>query len=103
MNKRGDITITILVIGVFMVCTAAIFSLYFSGTIVRDTSLGVDTMEEMNSYIDKYEFGAPYTKFKKDPTKIQTMDAAKRQVLHLNKTKGDVIVFYVNYKINQIP
>ena len=54
-NKRADITITVLVIGVFALCSLALFSFYYSSTdVVRNPSLGLDLMERMNSQLEKY-------------------------------------------------
>jgi len=56
-NKRGDIPVMILVIGVFAICTLAIISFSFVG---NKTTKGfyesIESMEEMNSLIQKYYF-----------------------------------------------
>ncbi len=56
LNKRGDIPITILVIGVLLVCALAIFS-FFSSTIkTRNYFAGVGVVEKMNSQIEEKIF-----------------------------------------------
>ena len=47
MNKRGDIPITILVIGILAICTLAIFSFYFSDRSVKSSLNSVDVIEKV--------------------------------------------------------
>lgn len=47
MNKRGDIPITILVIGILAICTLAIFSFYFSDRSVKSGLNSVDVIEKV--------------------------------------------------------
>jgi hypothetical protein len=56
MNKKGDIPITILVIGVVVVCAFALFSFTASTTRVRNTFVGIGLIEKMNSQIEKNTF-----------------------------------------------
>jgi len=52
MNRRGDIPIIILVVGVMLVCTIAIIS-FFSSTINGGNSfVGVELVEQMNVNIE---------------------------------------------------
>jgi hypothetical protein len=44
-NKRADIPVTILVIGIFAVCTLAIFSFYYSASIVSNKMNSVVVVE----------------------------------------------------------
>ena len=56
-NKRGDIPVTVLVIGVFAICTLAIIS--FSLASIKSTKgfkESIQAVEEMNSEIQKYSF-----------------------------------------------
>jgi len=56
INKRGDIPITILVVGVLLVCSIAIIS-FFSSTIkARNSFIGVNLMEQLNIQIEKKIF-----------------------------------------------
>jgi hypothetical protein len=59
-DKRADITIAVLVLGVFAVCTLTLISFYYSSFMIRDPSLGLDVMEEMNSQIEKYNSPQQY-------------------------------------------
>jgi hypothetical protein len=56
-NKRGDIPITILVIGVFAVCTLAILSFIASTISLRNSFVGIDLTEKINKQIETKEFG----------------------------------------------
>jgi len=47
MNKRGDIPITILVIGILAICTLAIFSFYFSDRSVKSSLNSVGVIEKV--------------------------------------------------------
>ena len=52
-NKRGDIPITILVIGVLVVCTLAILSFIKSDIEVKKSFSGVDVLEKANMNIER--------------------------------------------------
>ena len=52
-NKRGDIPVTILVIGVFVVCTLAILSFINSNLSISKTFVGTDLMEKANIDIER--------------------------------------------------
>lgn len=53
MNRRGDIPITFLVVGVVLVCCIAVFS-FLSTTIKATNSLvGVRLLERLNSQIEE--------------------------------------------------
>lgn len=55
-NKKGDIPITILVIGVVAVCALALLSFLSSSFDIEQSFAGVALMEEINSEIDEYYF-----------------------------------------------
>lgn len=55
-NKRGDIPVTILVIGVVAVCILAILSFLSSSFNFSHSFAGISEIEEMNSKIDEYYF-----------------------------------------------
>lgn len=56
-NKRGDIPITILVIGVFTICTLAILSFFNSSFQTEESFVGINEMEKINIQIEKYNSG----------------------------------------------
>ena len=55
-NKAGDISVTILVIGVFAVCTFALFTFIYSSAKSENSIRGFEVMEQANSQIEKYYF-----------------------------------------------
>jgi hypothetical protein len=54
MNKRGDIPLTILVIGVFAVCTLALISFIYSSYLINKAFVGVEIMEKANIQIESH-------------------------------------------------
>lgn len=56
LNKRGDIPITILVIGVLAVCLLAILSFYFSDRAVKNTFVSIDLPEKVAIEVEKISF-----------------------------------------------
>lgn len=55
-NKRGDLPVTLLVIGVILICSLALFSFFYSSFYVGQSLVGVSQIEELNSKIDQYYF-----------------------------------------------
>lgn len=55
-NKRGDVPITILVIGVFSVCTLALISFYYASVQVGNAFAGINMLENINSIAEKIKF-----------------------------------------------
>lgn len=55
-DKRGDIPLVILVIGIMLICALALFSFSSSMTKVRNSFLGIGLIENMNSQIEKNYF-----------------------------------------------
>lgn len=54
-SRKGDIPITILVIGVFAVCTLAMLSFFAASISSRNSFVGVDIIEDSNKNIEKGE------------------------------------------------
>jgi len=55
-NRRGDIPITILVIGIILVCILALISFLSSTTKVKNSFVGIGVLEKMNMQIEKNYF-----------------------------------------------
>lgn len=55
-NKRGDIPITILVLGTFAICTLALVSFFASSAFVGESFTEIDLMEQMSSKINEHSF-----------------------------------------------
>ena len=55
-NKRGDITITLLVIGVLALCALAMLTFFLNDFNVTNSFSSVGVMKNMNSAISEYNF-----------------------------------------------
>ena len=55
INRRGDVPISILVLGVVAVCALAIISFSISGNSARN-NLGIGIMEEIYSAVEEFHF-----------------------------------------------
>ncbi len=55
-NKRADIPITILVLGVFVICALAVTSFMIFKIEGSKDSLGVELFQEINTDIEKFNF-----------------------------------------------
>ena len=55
-NKRGDIPVTILVIGVIAICGLALLSFFSSSFKLEQSFTNVPVMEELNVKIAEYNF-----------------------------------------------
>ena len=55
-NKKGDISITLLVLGVFAVCSLALFSFYISGINGKETAIRVGIVEKIKSLEEEIRF-----------------------------------------------
>ena len=55
-NRKADLPVTILVIGVFAVCSLALFSFLMSSLEAGNSFIGVGLMENLNSQINSYYF-----------------------------------------------
>jgi hypothetical protein len=52
MNKRGDLPVTLLIIGVFVVCTLALLSFVYSSFRIQKSFVGVEIIEKANIQIE---------------------------------------------------
>jgi len=57
-NKKGDIAITLLVMGVFAVCSLALLTFFISDFTISNSFVGIDMVHKLNSQIDEYDFYA---------------------------------------------
>ncbi|MBI2043516.1 hypothetical protein HYT25_03955 [Candidatus Pacearchaeota archaeon] len=55
-DKKGDISITLLVLGVFAVCSLALFSFYISGINGKETAIRVGIVEKIKSLEGEIRF-----------------------------------------------
>lgn len=60
-NKRGSLSIVILVLGVLAVCALALASFYSSTFKVKTSFAGIELIEQMNSQIEENSFNGIYS------------------------------------------
>ncbi|MCX6750366.1 MAG: hypothetical protein NTZ83_02830 [Candidatus Pacearchaeota archaeon] len=59
-NKKGDLPVTILVIGVFGVCTLALLTFVYSSFQIHKSLIGVEIMEKANVQIESHNLNHIY-------------------------------------------
>ncbi|MBD3247328.1 hypothetical protein GF378_01780 [Candidatus Pacearchaeota archaeon] len=104
-NKRADITITVLVVGVILLCFAAILSFYISGEFNRDATKGLEEMQKMNSIVDNAHSSVNWKNFEVNPQQEQFYkkyefekeDGAKKTKSCFYFEKGTGEKFWVRY------
>jgi hypothetical protein len=52
-NRKGDVPITLLVIGIFVVCTLALLTFIYSDVQTKSSFSGIGVMEQANLDIEK--------------------------------------------------
>ncbi|MCW8965128.1 MAG: hypothetical protein OQK82_00365 [Candidatus Pacearchaeota archaeon] len=87
-NRRGDIPITILVIGIFGVCVLAVISFIYSNIALRNDLVGIDVIENLNNQIE-------YLEFQKESVALPVQKVNKRKYLPFTK---DELLFSVRYE-----
>jgi len=93
MNRRGDIPVTILVIGVLFICGLALFSFYNSSIKVRNSFVGIKLMEDMSSQIEQTLFEG------QNPAGLYLEKKITKIIPKLSfNWKEEIIVFSVEYK-----
>lgn len=63
VNKRGDVPVMILVVGVFVICTAALLSFSFFDSGSKKDLESVTVVELANSKMDNYYFYKEFSSF----------------------------------------
>lgn len=87
-NKRGDLPVTILVIGVFAVCTLALFSFMFISHQINKSFVGVELMEKANLEIEQNSLAYYYDE------ETKTIPVSFKEGIEFFKEK---IIFSVEY------
>ena len=111
-NRKGDIPITILVIGIVAVCGLAIFSFYISSDRFKGSFVGVQVIEKTNSFLDEMEFYKNMGKEPRNEMKIFEKDWVMGNAVQQNITfrvredsiegtlmDGDKKILFVKYKL----
>jgi hypothetical protein len=89
MNKRGDLPVTLLIIGVFAVCTLALLSFFYSSYQLHKSFIGVGVVEQANIQIEANSLGHLYTE-----EKTNIFSPGLTGGIHLFKEK---VIFSVEY------
>ena len=55
-NKRGNLSVIILVLGTFAICALAMLTFYISDFRISKSFVGISYMHQINSDIDEYRF-----------------------------------------------
>ena len=55
-GKKGDVSTTILVIGIFFVCVLALANFYYSNVSFKNSFSGIVLLEKVNSFSNEIEF-----------------------------------------------
>ena len=105
-GKKGDVPITLLVIGVFGVCSLALLTFFISDFKISNSFVGLDVMEKMNAQIDEYSY---YQLRGVSVEKIQTyyrlIEEDGRKYLYLDKystklfSDEETLLFSVRYPL----
>jgi len=91
MNKRGDLPVTLLVIGVLAVCILAFLSFFYSSNQLHKSFIGVEIIENANIQIEENNLNHFYDEKKAD---VFSPGFGGEEGIHLFKEK---IVFSVEY------
>jgi len=101
MKKLGSIPITILVIGVFLICTLALISFILASLSMRNAFAGVTLVEKLNSDIEDYSVNSDFSNFN---TKV---DSLGRRIFYQEKIdtsilpwKEDRLIFSVEFPVS---
>ncbi len=89
MNKKADIPITILVVGVMLICTIAIISFFSSTLKERNSFVGVELVEQLNANIEEKIFN------NENPAGLHLSKNMTEGFLFWQK---EVLLFSVEYK-----
>ena len=101
-NKRADIPITILTIGVFAICVLAMMSFYLSDREVQESFIDIGLIEQINSKMEKYIFyekvGIDENKIK-DILEIKTSEVGNKYLYLEKLDKEKKVLFFVKYNL----
>jgi hypothetical protein len=89
MDKKGDLPVTLLVLGVFAVCTLALLSFFYSSHLIQRSFVGVGVVEEANIQIEAHNLGHFYTE-----EKINVFSPGLEEGIHLFEEK---VIFSIEY------
>lgn len=103
INKRGDISTTILVIGVFAICGIALLSFYFSGIDSKESFSRIEIIKNVNLIANEIKF-YKNSEVNKNPEEIMTAFTEKNNdsnVVYSAKKEGDSYKVIASYYENK--
>ena len=89
MNRRGDIPVTILVLGVLIICGLALLSFFSAGNHGRESFGGLGLVEEINSQVEEALFDG------ENPEGLKLEKKSGKRFLLFGKQK---LLFSVEYE-----
>lgn len=93
MNRRGDIPIVVLVIGVVVICSLALFSFITFSKVSDKSNLEVALFEDAHSDLAKFYF---YKQFYTEDESAKKIDAKINGMdLVIEKNEGNVLIKYI--------
>ena len=105
-NKQGDVPITILVIGVFAVCSLALLTFFISDFKTSNSFVGIDVMEKMNTQIDEYGYyQLKGVSIEKIQTYYRLIEEDGKKYIYLDKYSNklfsdeEILLFSVRYPL----
>lgn len=102
-NRKGDISITILVIGVLLACSYALASFYLYDNKVKKGILESSIVEKMNSEIEKYNFYKNTGSFTDEEIGnflgVQT-DVLGKKYLYVEKMDNSKKIIFIKYYLS---
>lgn len=100
-NKHGDLPITILVIGVFVVCTLALITFFTFSAKEKNSFVGVKLMQKINYQIENYFLTDSLNglDIKMNPLGKKVLYQEKKDTEGFLWWKKDVVLFSVEYNL----
>jgi len=93
MNRRGDVPIVVLVIGVVVICSLAIFSFITFSKVSDKSNLEVALFEDVHSDLVKFYF---YKQFYLESEAVEKIGAKIDGTnLVIEKNEGNVLIKYI--------
>ncbi len=92
MNKKGDIPITILVIGIFLVCTIAYVTFVVENDKFKNSFFGLNLQENMNSNIEHFYTYLALGKTKQEAVDLIQKDSQADAVISYDSSSGVVVI-----------
>jgi hypothetical protein len=102
--KLGNVSITILVIGIFGICALALITFIVSGVHVREGFVGIGLMEKINYEIEEYGVSGDWTKLSFRVNSVGDRILYQERIeessfLGTGINKKEKVVFSVEYKV----